>query len=47
LENASIKTLKQLSKYSENDILKLHGIGKTTIPILKRELEKAGLTFQD
>jgi len=45
LENANIKTLKQLSKYSENDILKLHGIGKTTIPILKRELKNAGLTF--
>lgn len=47
LENADIKTLKQLSKYSENDILKLHGIGKTAIPILKRELKNAGLTFDD
>lgn len=45
LENVNIKTLKQLSKYSESDILKLHGIGKTAIPILKIELEKAGLTF--
>lgn len=47
LEKANIKTLKQLSTYSENNILKLHGIGKTTIPILKRELEKARLTFND
>ena len=47
LENANIKTLKKFSKYSENDILKLHGIGKTAIPILKRELEKAGLQFND
>lgn len=45
LENANIRTLKQLSKYSEKEILKLHGIGKTAIPILKRELNNAGLTF--
>ncbi|MBL7830638.1 MAG: RNA polymerase alpha subunit C-terminal domain-containing protein [Saprospiraceae bacterium] len=47
LENAEIKTLNQLSKYSEEEILKLHGIGKTVIPILKRELNKAGLAFND
>jgi hypothetical protein len=47
LENNNIKTLKQLSKYSESDILKLHGIGKTAIPLLKRELEKTGLTFKE
>ncbi len=47
LENADIKTLKQLSKFSEKDILKLHGIGKTTIPLLKSELNKIGLTFND
>lgn len=47
LENADIKTLKQLSKFSEKDLLKLHGIGKTAIPILKSELNKIGLTFND
>lgn len=47
LENANITTLEKLSKYSECEILKLHGIGKTVIPILKRELEKAGLQFND
>jgi len=46
LENAHIKTLQQLSKYSEEDILKLHGIGKTTIPILIQQLENAGLRFK-
>lgn len=45
LENANISTLEQLSKYSEKDILKLHGIGKATIPILKQQLENAGLQF--
>jgi len=47
LENAGIKTLKELSTYSANDILKLHGIGKTIIPILERELKNAGLRFND
>jgi len=47
LENADIKTLKQLSRFSEKDILKLHGIGKTAIPLLKNELNKIGLTFKD
>lgn len=47
LTNAGIATLEQLSKYREKDILKLHGMGKTAIPILKRELEKAGLSFRE
>ncbi|MCW3075841.1 MAG: hypothetical protein JWO32_450 [Bacteroidetes bacterium] len=47
LENANITTLIQLSKYSESDILKLHGIGKTTIPILIKELKNAGLKFKN
>ena len=45
MENANIQTIEKLSKYSEKDILKLHGLGKASIPILKKELEKAGLTF--
>lgn len=45
LENAGIKTLLHLSSFSEKDILKLHGIGKTAIPILKSELNKSGLKF--
>ncbi len=47
LEYADIKTLKKLSKYSESDILKLHGIGKTALPILKKELKNAGLKFNN
>lgn len=47
LENADIRTVKQLSTFSEKDILKLHGIGKTTIPILRSELNEAGLTFKE
>ncbi len=45
LENYKITTLKKLTNYSESDILKLHGIGPSAIPILKNCLEKAGLSF--
>lgn len=47
MANAGINTLRHLSKYSEKDILALHGIGKTTIPILKQELNIAGLAFSE
>ena len=46
LENKGISTLKQLSKYNEDEILSLHGMGPGSIPKLKSELEKAGLSFQ-
>lgn len=46
LENAGINTLEKLSGYSEKEILNLHGIGKSSIPVLKLELEKAGLGFK-
>ena len=45
LENADITSLEKLSKYSEKDLLKLHGIGKTTIPKLKEALLAQNLTF--
>ncbi len=35
LENAGIDSLEKLAGYSEDELLKLHGIGKTTIPILR------------
>lgn len=46
LENKGIKTLKQLSRFSEKEILALHGMGKTSLPLLKEALQKAGLTFK-
>lgn len=45
LEKADITTLKKLSEYNEKDILKLHGIGKTTIPKLQEALKSENLTF--
>lgn len=46
LENAGIKTLKQLSRYLEADIKKLHGMGPSTIAKLKSELKKHKLSFK-
>ena len=46
LENRGIKTLKQLSHYTEDEILKLHGMGKTSIPKLKSALKSGGLEFK-
>lgn len=46
LENQGITTLQQLSQFSEAQILKLHGIGKSSIPILRTALEKEGLSFK-
>lgn len=46
LENAGITTLKQLAKKSQADILKLHGMGPASLPVLKKELKKLGLTFR-
>ncbi|WP_285008589.1 RNA polymerase alpha subunit C-terminal domain-containing protein [Pedobacter faecalis] len=42
LERESIKTLADLSKWSEQELLKLHGMGPTTIPKLKKALEDRG-----
>ncbi|MCB0745527.1 MAG: RNA polymerase alpha subunit C-terminal domain-containing protein [Ignavibacteriae bacterium] len=47
LEREGITTLKKLSKYSEKEILNLHGIGPTAIPKLKSEFEKVVLNFKN
>jgi uncharacterized protein YdhG (YjbR/CyaY superfamily) len=46
LQNNNIKTLQQLAKYTEAELLELHGIGKTAIPKLQNILEGKGLTFK-
>jgi uncharacterized protein YdhG (YjbR/CyaY superfamily) len=46
LENKKIKTLLQLSKYSEADILALHGMGPGSIPKLRAALKKEKLSFK-
>lgn len=46
LERENIRTLDDLSKYSEKEILALHGIGKSSIPKLQELLLEKGLTFK-
>lgn len=40
-----IKTVARLSKYSEADILKLHGMGKASLPVLRKALRDSGRSF--
>jgi DNA-directed RNA polymerase alpha subunit len=46
LANAQIKTLKDLSKWTEKELLTLHGIGPSAIPPLKTALKARGLSFK-
>lgn len=46
LEHKGINTVKLLSKYSEAEILQLHGIGPSSIPKLRAVLQQAGLHFR-
>jgi len=46
LDHAGINTLKQLSRKTEKEILNMHGIGPSSMPIFKKKLKKAGLSFK-
>jgi len=46
LENAGIDTLKKLSKYTEAEVLKLHGIGPSSMPVLRKALQAKQLSFK-
>ena len=47
LQNEGIATLKQLAKYTEKELLQLHGLGPSSIPKLKVALKDAGLAFRN
>jgi DNA-directed RNA polymerase alpha subunit len=47
LEAQGITTLTELAKYSEREILKLHGMGPRSMPTLREALMDAGLSFND
>lgn len=46
LEQAKIKTLKQLSEYTVAEIAALHGIGRTALHLLEEKLLENGLSFK-
>lgn len=41
-----IDTLEKLAQYSEKEVLALHGIGKTSMPVLRQALAAEGLAFR-
>ena len=46
LEREGIDTLSKLSKYTEKELLKLHGMGPGSIPKLKQALKKEGFSLR-
>jgi len=46
MEREGITTLEQLSTYGEADILKLHGMGPSSLPKLRSALAAKGLAFK-
>ncbi|WP_428911752.1 RNA polymerase alpha subunit C-terminal domain-containing protein [Niallia sp. Krafla_26] len=47
LENNGIKSLEELSKYSEKEILQFHGMGPASLPKLRSALIEKGLSFKN
>ena len=47
LAGAGIKTLKQLTKFSEAEIKQLHGVGPNALGKLRQALAENGLAFAD
>jgi uncharacterized protein YdhG (YjbR/CyaY superfamily) len=45
LANKGIRHLVQLAQFSESDMLELHGVGKSSIPLLRNALAEKGLAF--
>jgi hypothetical protein len=41
-----VDTIEKISGYTEKEILKLHGIGKASLPAFKKSLEEHGLSFK-
>lgn len=46
LERIGVDTARKLSRYSEKEILALHGMGKASLPALRKALQDAGLSFR-
>lgn len=47
VEYLGIDNLDKLAQYSEKEILSLHGMGKASMPILRKALEEKGLSFKE
>lgn len=47
LESLNIKTIEDLTKHTEKEIVNLHGMGPKAIEILKNELKSLKLNFKN
>lgn len=47
LDSINVKTLEDVTKYSEAELLALHGFGPKAIRILKEVMEEQGLKFKE
>jgi len=45
LASAGIDNLRQLSQWTEQALLQLHGLGKASLPVLREALQAEGLSF--
>ena len=45
LDNAGIKTLEELSQLTEIEFMKLHGVGKSSLPIVETAMAEKELSF--
>jgi DNA-directed RNA polymerase alpha subunit len=41
-----IDTIQKSASFTEKEILKIHGIGKASLPVFRKSLEDEGLTFK-
>lgn len=46
LERENITTLEQLTSWSEKELAKLHGIGPSSFPKLRKLMDEIGLKFK-
>ena len=46
LEAIGIQNEKQLARFRESEILELHGMGPASLPVLRKALKNAGLSFK-
>jgi hypothetical protein len=46
LGNNGIKTAEELARFSEKEILKFHGLGPSSMPILRKMLKEKKLSFK-
>ncbi|SEM76229.1 RNA polymerase, alpha chain C terminal domain [Mesobacillus persicus] len=47
LVDKGIDTLQKLSTYTEKEILKIHGVGPASLPVMRTSLEEVGLSFKE